>query len=206
MNNLWLDYILNKYGDIIKEEINVKDIQWFGDGIKITKIFKPVWSALSSKFGKDTGNIIKFGKMWNIEELWEWKVKVFDDNWNERVLQQWDYEIAYQWLDGDDVAIEGDVIAKLDLELTPGLIKEWVAREVSRFINQMRKDADYDVDTKVDMYFDTKDDYIKDVINSFEDFLISEALLRSIDERKEEWDIVSLFNLDDRVVTFSLKK
>jgi len=50
----------------------------------------------------------------------------------------------------------------------------------------MRKDADYDVDTKVDMYFDTKDDYIKDVINSFEDFLISEALLRSIDERKEE--------------------
>jgi len=27
-------------------------------------------------------------------------------------------------LDGDDVAIEGDVIAKLDLELTPGLIKE----------------------------------------------------------------------------------
>ncbi|HRX63688.1 MAG TPA: DUF5915 domain-containing protein [Candidatus Absconditabacterales bacterium] len=206
MNNLGLDYILNKYGDIIKEEINVKDIQGFGDGIKITKIFKPVGSALSSKFGKDTGNIIKFGKMGNIEELGEGKVKVFDDNGNERVLQQGDYEIAYQGLDGDDVAIEGDVIAKLDLELTPGLIKEGVAREVSRFINQMRKDADYDVDTKVDMYFDTKDDYIKDVINSFEDFLISEALLRSIDERKEEGDIVSLFNLDDRVVTFSLKK
>jgi len=33
---------LDKYGNIIKEEINVKDIQSFGDDVKITKIFKPL--------------------------------------------------------------------------------------------------------------------------------------------------------------------
>ncbi len=91
MADLNLDYILDKYGDIIKEEINVKDIQWFGEWIKITKIFKPVGSQLSAKFGKDTGNIIRFWKMWNIEELWEWKVKVFDGEWNEWVLENEDY-------------------------------------------------------------------------------------------------------------------
>jgi len=197
---------LDKYGDIIKEEINVKDTKWFGDDVKITKIFKPVWSQISSKFGKDTWNIIKFGKMWNIKELWEDKVKVFDWEWNEWVLEKEDYEIAYQWLEWDDVSIDGDVIAKLDLELTPELEMEWMAREVSRFLNQMRKDADYKVDTKVDMYYDTKDQYMKDVINKFNDFLISEALLKSVEAKKEEWDIVSVFNLDERTVTFSLKK
>jgi len=61
-----------------------------------------------------------------------------------------------------------------------------MAREVSRFLNQMRKDADFNVDTKVDMYFDTKDQYMKEVINKFNDFLISEALLKSIDQSKNE--------------------
>ena len=204
--DLNLDYILDKYGNIIKEEINVKELTGFGEGMKISKIFKPVWSQLSAKFGKDTWNIIKFWKMWNIEELWEWKVKVFDGEWNERVLEKEDYEIAYQGIDGDDIAIDGDVIAKLDLELTPELEKEGMAREVSRFLNQMRKEADYKVDAKVAMYFDTDDNYMKDVILDFKEFLISEWLLSSVSEWKEEWDIKSIFNIDERNVTFSLKQ
>lgn len=206
MSELNLDYILDKYGDIVKEEINVKYIKGFGDDVKITKVFKPLWSALSAKFGKDTGNIIKFGKMWNIEELWEGKVKVFDWEENEWILENTDYEIAYQWLDWDDVAIDGDVIAKLDLELTPELEMEGMAREVSRFLNQMRKEADYKVDEKVDMYYDTKDDYMKEVLSKFQDFFVSEALLNSVNEWKLDGDITSLFNIEDRVVTFILKR
>ncbi len=201
-----VDYILDKYGNIIKEEINVKNIKSFSDGVKITKIFKPVGSQLSAKFAKDTGNIIKYGKMWNIAELWEWKVKVFDDNWNEWILEKEDYEISYQWLEWDDVAIDGGVIAKLDLQLTPELEIEWMAREVSRFLNQMRKDVDYNVDDKVKMYYNTDDDYMKWVINSFTEFLCSEALLESIEDSKQEWDIVSIFNIDEMTVSFSLKR
>jgi len=151
--------------------------------------------------------------MWNIEELWEWKVRVFDPEnsweWHERILEKGDYEIAYQGLDGDDIAIDGDVIAKLDLELTSELKKEWMAREVSRFLNQMRKEADYKVDTKVAMYFDTNDTYMKEVILDFKDFLIAEWLLSSVSEWKSEinnWDIKSIFNIEEREVVFSLKK
>jgi hypothetical protein len=36
-----------------------------------------------------------------------------------------------------------------------------MAREVSRFLNQMRKDVDYNVDDKVKMYYNTDDDYMK---------------------------------------------
>jgi len=201
-----VDYILDKYGNIIKEEINVKNIKSFSDGVKITKIFKPVGSQLSAKFAKDTGNIIKYGKMWNIVELEDWKVKVFDESGNDWILEKEDYEIAYQGLDGDDVAIDGGVIAKLDLQLTPELEMEWMAREVSRFLNQMRKDVDYNVDDKVKMFYHTNDQYMISVIDTFWEFLSTEALLESIESSKQEWDIVSVFNVDEKTVTFSLKK
>ena len=206
MGDFDVNYVLDKYWNIIKEEINVKDIETFDDSIKITKIFKPLWSALSAKFSKDTGNIIKYWKMGNITELEEWRIKVFDDNSNEWILEREDYEISYQGLDWNDVAVDGGVIVKLDLELTPELEMEWIAREISRFLNQMRKDIDYNVDDKVKMFFHTNDQYFTDIINKFSQFLSSEALLESVENLDQEWDIVSVFNLDDKTVRFSLKK
>ena len=206
MADLTVDYVLDKYWEIIKEEINVKKISSLENWWDIKKIFKPIWSQISAKFGKDTWNVIKFGKMWNIKQWENDSVIVFDDAWNEWILEKEDYEISYQGLDWNDVAADGDVIAKLDLELTPELEKEWMAREVSRFLNQMRKDADYNIDARVAMYYETNDEYMKDVINSFSDFLSHEALLSSINMGTENWDIQAVFNIDERTVTFTLKK
>ncbi len=206
MADMTTDYILNKYWEIIKEEINVKDISPLSWGGEIKKIFKPIGSQISAKFGKDTWNVIKFGKMWNIKEWENWTMIVFDDAWNEWTLAKEDYEIAYEWLDWNDVAADWDIIAKLELEITPELEKEWIAREISRFLNQMRKDADYDIDARVNMYYETNNEYLKDVIVSFSEFLSHEALLSSINPWKPDWDIQAVFNLDDMTATFTLKK
>ena len=130
---------------------------------------------------------------------------VFDDAGNEWTLAKEDYEISYEWLDGKDVAADGDVIAKLDLQLTPELEMEWMAREISRFLNQMRKDADFNIDARVDMYFETTNDYLQKVIDSFSEFLSHEALLNNITPWKPDWDIQAVFNIDDMIVTFTLK-
>jgi len=42
--------LLEKYGDILKEEINVKEIDLFVSDTPIEKIFKPLGSQLSAKF------------------------------------------------------------------------------------------------------------------------------------------------------------
>jgi hypothetical protein len=46
--------LLTKYNDILKEEINVKEVDLFISDKPIVKIFKPLGSQLSAKFGKDT--------------------------------------------------------------------------------------------------------------------------------------------------------
>ena len=205
MADLNVDYVLDKYWEIIKEEINVKDISPLQNAWNIKRVFKPIGSQISAKFGKDTWNVIKFGKMWNIKSWENGDMIVFDDAGNERTLAKEDYEISYEWLDGKDVAADWDVIAKLDLQLTPELEMEWMAREVSRFLNQMRKDADYNIDARVNMYYQTNSAYMEKVIWAFTGFLSQEALLSSVTSWTVDGDIQAVFNIDDMTVTFTLK-
>lgn len=185
--------LLKKYWDIIKEEVNVKEISSFSSDKPLVKVFKPLGSQLSAKFWKDTGQIIANGKQWNIKELGNWKVEVFSNQWWSWILEAEDYEVVYEGLDDSNIAVDWNMIAKLDLQITPELEREWVARELSRFLNQMRKDADFAVEDKVAMSFSTQSDNLKNIISEFWDFLKWEALLLSIEEAKKEWNITAEF-------------
>ena len=185
--------LLKKYWDIIKEEVNVKEISSFSSDKPLVKVFKPLGSQLSAKFWKDTGQIIANGKQWNIKELGNWKVEVFSNQWWSWILEAEDYEVVYEGLDDSNIAVDWNMIAKLDLQITPELEREWVARELSRFLNQMRKDADFAVEDKVAMSFFTQSENLKNIISEFWDFLKWEALLLSIEEAKKEWNITAEF-------------
>ena len=208
MTTLNAKSLLTKYQDIIKEEVNVKEVRSFDKDISITKIFKPLGSKLSEKFGKDTGKIIQFGKQGNMRELDDGRITIFDDENNERTLDKEDYEIAYEGLDNDDMAIDGNIIAKLDLEITPALQREGLAREISRFLNQMRKEADFNIDDRVHLMFVTTDGELAGIMKDFADFFQQEALITDIKEHKEklQWDIVALFESDGRSIEFALKR
>lgn len=199
--------VLKKYGEIIKEEVNVKSIEELDDSLKIQKTFKPIGSQLSAKFGKDTGKIIQYGKQGNIKDAGDGKMIIFDNEGNERTLEQGEYEIAYEGLEWDNMAVDQNIIAKLDLELTPELQREWIAREISRFLNQMRKDANYNVDDKVKLLFSTPDGHLTSIVNEFKDFFKHEALISDIQSTDTpEWDIVSLFTSGESTINFALKK
>ncbi len=179
--------LLKKYWDIIKEEINVKDVDIYQSDKPITKIYKPLWGQLSAKFGKDTWQIIANGKQWNVREVDGW-IEVFDNTWHTWKLDEWDYEVVYEWLDGTDTTVEWNTIVKLDLEITDELKREWTAREISRFLNQMRKDADFSVDARVNMHYQSDSDDMKNIVKEFSEFLKEEALIINISEWNTEWD------------------
>lgn len=197
---------LGKYEDIIKEELNIKEIGALDSNIKVSKVIKPLGSKLSAKFGKDTGRIIQLGKEGKIKENSLGQVVVFDDT-NERILEEGDFEIAYEGLEGDNIAIDNDIIAKLDLTMTPELLQEWVAREISRFLNQMRKDAGYNVDDKITLTYTTQAEALKEVMAKFGWFLQDEALLSSISATADiKWDHMATFTSDGEDITFAVTR
>ena len=176
-----LQYILQKYWDIIKEEVNVKEISSFDEDLNIQKQYVPEWRIISTKFGKDTWSIIKYAKMWNVEELEDGKIKVFGDG-KEWILENTDYQVRYQWdIDEKSMAIEEGIVVGLDLNIDEELKNEWIVREISRFVNQLRKQAGYDVSDRVYMFWssDSKD-YFEKLFIQYWDFLKQEALLKDI--------------------------
>ena len=198
--------LLKKYWEIIKEEVNVKEISSFSSDKPLVKVYKPLGSQLSAKFWKDTGQIIANGKQWNIKELDNGQIEVFSPQGWKWVLDPEDYEVVYEGLDDSNIAVDGNMIAKLDLEITPELEREWIARELSRFLNQMRKDADFAVEDKVNMYYSTTSDSLKWIIAEFWEFLKWEALLLKIEENIPEWGFKAEFKSWDDTITITLVK
>ena len=115
-----------------------------------------------------------------------------------------DYEVVYEGLDGDDVNIDGNMIVKLDLHLTPELEREGIARELSRFLNQMRKDADFSVDARVSMIYQTMDENLIALIEEFSEFFKEEALLKTLVIGDPVGNIVSDFSSDGKEVKIAL--
>jgi len=179
--------LLNKYWDIIKEEINVKEVEIYQSDKPITKIYKPLWGQLSAKFGKDTWQIISNWKQGNVREIDLW-IEVFDNAWHSWKLDESDYEVVYEWLDGTDTTVEWNTIVKLNLEITDELKKEWTAREISRFLNQMRKDADFSVDARINMHYQSDSEDMKNIVKEFSEFLKEEALIIDISEWNTDSD------------------
>lgn len=196
--------LLEKYGEIIKEEVNVKEIWSFSSDKPLVKVFKPLGSQLSAKFGKDTGQIIANGKQGNIRELENGQVEVFSPQGWSWVLSAEDYEVAYEGLDANNIAVEGNMIAELNLTLTPELEREGVAREISRFLNQMRKDADFAVEQKVKLSYTTESEYLRAILKEFDEMFKWEALLLTIEEKEADWVISSEFVSWNERVHFSL--
>jgi hypothetical protein len=71
----------------------------------------------------------------------------------------------------------------MELELTQDLIDEGVVRELSRFLNQMRKDADLRIDHRIKCSALTTDESMTALITTTQrnQFLCNEALLAELE-------------------------
>jgi len=200
-----LEQLLVKYEDILKEEVNVKELGIFMAQGPIVKIYKPLGSQLSAKFWKDTGQIIANGKKGNVREKEIW-IEVFNEQGQSRMLAPEDYEVVYEGLDGDDVTVEGNTIVKMDLEITPELEKEGISREISRFLNQMRKDANFSVEARVHLKYQTESGELRTIMQEFSSFLQDEALISSFEEWIPEGESIATFENEKGKIVISLQR
>lgn len=196
---------LKKYSTIIQEEVNVKKLSMIEEKIPFKKLYIPLGSVISSKFGKDTSMIIAAAKAWSVKELWS-KIVVFKwkDSW---VLETGDYELRYQGLNETYQSAEGKVIISLDIQLDDSLIAEWIARKISRFLNQMRKTANFDIDTRICCVFMTKSIYLIEILEKYRNFLSQEALISEWKKWKiQNFSLKEEFENNWEIITFYLLK
>lgn len=162
--------LLDEQRDVILEELNVKDLEVLSDGADMIETHVTVNAKLlGPKYGGDVQHIIKAVKDGQFEIDGE-KVKVLDF-----VLEDEEVEFGYKGKEGLDVESDGGMVVALDTEITDNLRREGYARDVVRYIQELRKEADYQVDDRIKVLVDTEGDIDK-AVGEYEEYIKSETL------------------------------
>jgi isoleucyl-tRNA synthetase len=104
------------------------------------------------------------------------------------------------------VGAEGEVSVGIPRTVSPELAEEGLAREIVHRLQTMRKTAGFEIADYIVTYYQG-DDYVKQVMNNYADYVKLETLSRSLIEGKpEEGVAVETFKLNDHAVVLGVKK
>jgi isoleucyl-tRNA synthetase len=165
--------------DLIMAEVNVKEIVLLDDasGVLIKQI-KPNFKALGPRFGKDMGLISK-----EIQNLSTEQISKFDKEGslsiviagNSVTLSLEDVEISSQDIEGWLVANSNGITVALDITISAELKEEGIARELVNRIQNIRKDAGFEVTDKIKVHLQ-KNDTLETAVKANEGYIKSETL------------------------------
>ena len=169
--------------DLIKHEINVKEIELLDDASDIlVKQIKPNFKTLGPKFGnkmKLIANTIRnFSKeeILTIEKEQEIQVEIEGKIIN---LGLSDVEISSKDIEGWLVANEGYITVALDVTITEDLKREGIARELINRIQNTRKDIGLEVTDKIKLTVLRFDDF-EESIKKNEAYIMRETLTQEL--------------------------
>ena len=185
---------IEEFKDLIKEEINLKDIEYKKDLSEFMNYeLKPNFKVAGSILGKHIKSFGNYLKDINAKDF----ISKLDKSDLNIKLDDEDIDIKRDYVDirinskeGFDVTMQGDYFVILDTEITDDLLMEGYARELVSKVQQMRKAKDFDVLDNIIIKINPTDK-IKQAIEKYEDFIKDETLTVDIviDENVDGEDV-----------------
>ncbi len=186
------------YTDIIRDELNVKEVCYKDDVRDFTSYsFKPQMRTLGPKFGKQLGEIRQLlaeidGNTAMDELSSNGKLSLTLSDGTRAELLPDDLLIDTKQVEGFVSLSEGDVTVVLDTNLTPELIEEGIIREIISKIQTMRKEAGFEVMDHIRIYY-SGNDKIADIMTRRQQDILPEVLAVSSKQAEggysKQWDI-----------------
>ncbi len=141
---------------IVLDELNIKSFEFADDADKyIGYKLKPQLKTLGPKYGKKLGAISAFLANCNAKEVVD-AVKnggSYVIGGEDVILKQEDLQIFTQSANGYIASEDRGITVALDTRLTEELISEGIEREIVSKIQNMRKDAGFEVTDRIEVYF-----------------------------------------------------
>lgn len=185
------------FTEILKEELNVKEVKVVDGNSLAQQICKPNGRAIGPKFGKDVKFIMAEAKAGNFEIL---------DNGNAQVghfeLEASDFELVFQaWDSGALIEAGFGMVIAMDDTITEELKIEGYYRDVVRYIQEARKEADYQVDDRITVSLSWADS----IVSKFKENIETETLSTVVDNL-DDFDVEKTLEIDDLNIVIKLKK
>jgi isoleucyl-tRNA synthetase len=170
---------LKEVENLILSEVNVKSVDYLAEDANIlVKKIKPNFKTLGPRYGKLMKQIAVlfagFGQQDIHEiELSGGKSVMIGDEQVDLTLE--DVEIMTEDIPGWTVASQDKLTVALDMTLTPALVQEGLAREVVNRVQNMRKDAGFEVTDHIILQIESSEDLDAAMYN-YSDYICSETL------------------------------
>ena len=174
------------YYYIIKEELNVKDVEFTEDAGKFVSYnVKPNLKTCGPKFGKDLQKLRTYlnetdGTAFVAELKANGKVHIELDGTTYELLEE-DMLIETSKSEKYVSAQDGDLTVVLDVELNDELIEEGFVREYISKIQNLRKDSGFEVQNHIEMYY-SGSEKLAEIIAKNKEQIADETLTDKMEE------------------------
>ena len=188
------------FSALAEDELNVKKVVFTDDARAFTTYnLKPQMRTLGPKYGKLLGRIGQHLKELDGNEVVDafsrGETVTFALDGTEVVLAKDDVLTEATQKPGFSAQMEGEVTVVLDCNLTPELIAEGYQREMVSKLQNMRKDAGFEVSDRIDVTYEAGDE-LAAAIEAGRDFIMQSVLATTFARGaapegavSQEWDL-----------------
>ena len=169
---------INEFEGVIKEELNVKNITYIDNMTDyLDYVIKPNFREVGKMFGSNVGEFTKFLGTLTVKDIETLK----SDSIHAEFMGE-DLEITPSMViisvnvrEGYCSSNNGNVFVILNTELNEDLILEGLAREFVRKVQSLRKDNDYIITDRINVYYDGND-MLDKMILKYNEYIKNETL------------------------------
>ena len=182
--------------DLIKAEVNVKQLEYLKDDSVIKKKVKPNFKTLGKKLGKQMKAAAALINGFGDEEIAKIEADpsapypiTIDGQTFE--MEYSDFEISALEIPGWQVAQNGNITVALDISLTDELINEGIARELVKFIQTRRKESEFNVTDRIQVVL-SDNEHIRAAVADHGDYIKNEVLADDITLKDNDGEEIEL--------------
>ena len=176
---------LNHVADLIRAEVNVKELDIVPadkSEVKLVKKIKPQFKVLGKKVGANMKELAAAINAMSQEDIAKMETEgSFNfqlSTFNYTLIPE-DVEILTEDMPGWLVVNNGVLTIALDIELTPELIEEGIARELINRLQNLRKSSGLDITDRIDVQI-VRNDAINTAVEHCKEYIASQVLANSI--------------------------
>ena len=187
---------------LILEELNVKKIE-FTDNLSdyMTFSIKPNFKVCGPIFGSNMGkftatlNTLSQDEIIKLENNEKLKLKVDDKDYD---VNKEMVDIRITSKEGFNASNEKSNFIILDTTLTESLINEGIARELISKVQQLRKNKDFNIVDRINIYYE-ENEKLEKVIEEFMDTIKNETLAIEITKKDNDGEVLDLNGINVKV-------
>ena len=173
---------IEKMQQLILDEVNVKELQFVeGAGMLVKKV-KCNFRTMGKKFGKMMKAVnaavteMNQDQIATLEQNGQITLAVEGQDCNIELV---DVEIISEDIPGWTVAVEGSLTVALDINITPELKSEGLAREIVKRIQAIRKDSGFEITDRINVEI-TDNSALKEAVDTYKDYISGQVLANDI--------------------------